>query len=54
MKIVLDTIVPGSFGYDVWQAFRRGRYTLCVSTEILLEYEKMLNNLPYDYTDEEI
>lgn len=41
MKIVLDTnclipiLVPGSYGYDIWQAFRQGRYTLCVSTEIL-------------------
>jgi predicted nucleic acid-binding protein len=48
MKIVLDTnclipiLVPGSFGHDIWQAFRQGRYTLCVSTEILLEYEEIL------------
>jgi len=48
MKIVLDTnclipvIIPGSFAHDVWQAFRTGRYTLCVSTEILLEYEEIL------------
>lgn len=48
MKIVLDTnclipvLVPGSFGYDIWQAFRQGRYMLCVSTEILLEYEEIL------------
>ena len=48
MKIVLDTnclipvLVPGSFGYDIWQAFRKGAYTLCVSSEILLEYEEIL------------
>ena len=46
MKIVLDTnclipvLIPGSFGHDIWQAFRTGRYTLCVSTDILLEYEE--------------
>lgn len=48
MKIVLDTnclipiLIPGSFGHDIWQAFRTGRYTLCVSTEILLEYEEII------------
>ena len=48
MKIVLDTnclipvLIPSSFGHDIWQAFRTGRYTLCVSTEILLEYEEIL------------
>ena len=47
MKIVLDTnclipiLVPESFGHDIWQAFRQGRYTLCVSPEILLEYEEI-------------
>ena len=54
MKIVLDTnclipvIVPGSFGHDIWQAFRHGRYTLCVSTEILLEYEEILIRMTGD------
>ena len=54
MKIVLDTnclipiIIPGSFGYDIWQAFRYGRYTLCVSTEILLEYEEILTRITGD------
>ena len=54
MKIVLDTnclipvLVPGSFGYDIWQAFRQGRYTLCVSTEILLEYEEILMRMTDD------
>lgn len=51
MKIVLDTnclipvLIPGSFGHDIWQAFRTGRYTLCVSTEILLEYEEILMHM---------
>ena len=33
MKIVLDTnclipiLVPDSYGYDIWQAFRHGLYT---------------------------
>ena len=54
MKIVLDTnclipiLVPGSFGHDIWQAFRQGRYTLCVSTEILLEYEEILMRMTED------
>lgn len=54
MKIVLDTnclipiIIPGSFGNDIWQAFRDGRYTLCVSTEILLEYEEILTRITGD------
>lgn len=48
MKIVLDTnclipvLIPGSFGHDIWQAFRKRCFTLCVSTEILLEYEEIL------------
>ena len=31
----------GSF-YDVWAAFVMGRYILCVSTEILEEYEEII------------
>lgn len=33
MKIVLDTnclipvLIPGSYGHDIWQAFRTGQYT---------------------------
>lgn len=48
MKIVLDSnclipvLIPDSYGHDIWSAFRTGRYTLCVSTEILLEYEEIL------------
>lgn len=51
MKIVLDTnclipvLIPGSFGHGIWQAFRTGRYTLCVSTEILFEYEEILMHM---------
>ena len=55
MKIVLDTnclipvLVPESYGYDIWKAFRQGRYTLCVSTEILLEYEEILIQMTGDH-----
>ena len=54
MKIVLDTnclipvLVPGSFGHDIWQAFRHGRYILCISTDILLEYEEILMRMTED------
>lgn len=48
MKIVLDTnclvnvIMPGSYNNDVWQAFRMGKYVLCVTNEILSEYHEIL------------
>ena len=48
MKIVLDTnclvnvIMPGSYNNDIWQAFRAGKYKLCVSNEILFEYHEIL------------
>ena len=55
MKIVLDTnclvnvIMPGLYNNDIWQAFRVGKYKLCVSNEILFEYHEILakryNNL---------
>lgn len=54
MKIVLDTnclipiLIPDSFGYDIWEAFRKGKYTLCVSTEILLEYEEIITQMTGD------
>ena len=54
MKIVLDTnclipiIIPGSYANDIWQAFRAGRYTLCISTEILCEYEEILVQMTSD------
>ena len=48
MKIVLDTncllqsIFPKSYHKDVWKAFVKGRYTLCVTTEILYEYREII------------
>ena len=54
MRIVLDTnclipiIIPNSFGYDIWRAFRNGQYILCVSTDILLEYEEILTRITDD------
>jgi len=48
MKIVLDTnclliAVPGKSDYHcILTAFNQGRYTLCCSNDILLEYEEML------------
>jgi len=48
MRIVLDTncllpiTIPGSFGYEIWKGFRAGKFTICFSTEILLEYEEIL------------
>lgn len=48
MKIVLDTnclynslYKQGDF-YLVWQSFIQGKYTLCVSTEILEEYQEII------------
>lgn len=52
MKIVLDTnclipiLVPGSFGHDIWQAFRAGKYMLCVSNEILFEIKRRSSLMP--------
>ena len=46
--IVLDTncllqsLSWRSMYYDVWEAFLLGEYTLCVSTEILEEYEEII------------
>jgi len=48
MKIVFDTncllrILPKKSNYRcLWDAFRRGRFTLCYSTEMLQEYEELL------------
>ena len=48
MKIVLDTnclvrILPLNSPYRyLWDAFLRGKFTLCYSTEILQEYEELL------------
>ena len=48
MKIVLDTncllvaLSQKSPYYCLWEAFRKGKFCLCYSTEILREYEEVL------------
>ena len=48
MNIVLDTncllasLSRKSKYFPIWQSFVRGEYTLCVSTEILEEYEEII------------
>ena len=48
MKIVLDTncllniIFPNSYFRGVWDAFRQGKYILCVSNEIISEYREII------------
>ncbi len=50
-RIVLDTncllVSISKYGeaYPVWRAFLEGRYTLCVSTEILEEYEEIIASM---------
>ena len=50
-KIVLDTncllVSISKYGeaYPVWRGFFDGRYTLCVSTEILEEYEEIIGSM---------
>ncbi len=51
MKVVLDTNClysslyrQGDY-YLVWEMFRKGGYTLCVSTEILEEYQEVITRL---------
>lgn len=50
-KIVLDTncllVSISKYGeaYPVWRGFLDGRYTLCVSTEILEEYEEIIGSM---------
>lgn len=50
-KIVLDTncllVSISKYGeaYPVWRGFLDGKYTLCVSTDILEEYEEIIANL---------
>ena len=50
-RIVLDTnsliqsIPPRSIYHAIWQSFFDGTNTLCVSTEILAEYEEILQRL---------
>lgn len=47
-RVVLDTnsllssISRRGVGYPVWQDLQQGRYTLCVSNEILAEYEEVI------------
>ena len=47
-RVVLDTncllvsISKHGVAYPVWKGFQEGRYTLCVSTEILEEYEEII------------
>jgi len=48
MKVVLDTncllvaLAQKSPYHCIWEAFRRGKLSLCYSTEILQEYEEIL------------
>ena len=50
-KIVLDTncllVSISKYGeaYPVWRGFLEGRFTLCVSTEILEEYEEIIASM---------
>lgn len=50
-KVVLDTncllvsISRRSKSYPVWRGFQEGRYTLCVTTEILAEYEEIISQM---------
>ena len=50
-KIVLDTncllVSISKYGeaYPVWRGFLEGRYTLCISTEILEEYEEIISRM---------
>lgn len=47
-RMVLDTnsllssLARRGSAYPVWQGFQEGRYTLCVTTEILEEYEEVI------------
>ena len=49
MKIIIDTnclvrILPNNSEYRcVWDAFLRGKFSLCYTTEILQEYEEVLS-----------
>ena len=50
MKIVLDTnILLVSFSqkspfYSIWENLLLGKYTLCITTDILLEYQEIITN----------
>ena len=47
-RVVLDTnsllssLARHGSAYPVWKGFQEGRYTLCVTTEILEEYEEVI------------
>lgn len=49
MKIVLDTNVlmacysPKSWMYAIWQAFRQQKFTICITTDIIEEYEEIIS-----------
>ena len=49
MKVVLDTnvllvsISGNSKFHPIFQSFQRGDYKLCITTEILLEYEEVIS-----------
>ena len=51
MRIVLDTncllpaVFPRSMYHWVWKSFREGAYTLCISNEIIAEYEEVLSRM---------
>ena len=48
MRVVLDTnaliasFSTESSSYEVWRGLREGRYTLCVTNEILWEYQEII------------
>lgn len=47
-RVVLDTnsllaaLSRRGSAYPAWKGFQEGRYTMCVTTEILLEYEEII------------
>ncbi len=51
MRIVLDTnillvsVTPKSKFFSIFKSFQEENYELCVTTEVLFEYEEILNNL---------
>jgi len=58
MKVVLDTntltqvVFTNKHPKLIWDAFINEEYTLCVSNEIIMEYEEILNQLvPPEITD---
>jgi len=51
MKIVLDTncllpaVFPRSIYHWLWKSFLQGDFILCISNEVITEYEELLSNL---------